>query len=367
MRGFSLRGAVALTAVLLVGASAVYADEVNCPICGMTLNSHEVRYKAIYKGQTYYFMSAEHKAQFLKNPKKFAQAPINYKSVLTTSREEIRPGKPVTLQIMLRDPGTHKPVTGYRIVHEQKMHLIMASEDLSWFAHEHPTPGKNGVFTLKNFAFPHPGNYRLYADVTPEKGGHQIKMMDLTVIGEPPAAQPLAPDTIGEKSFGDYTLSLQPDKPLTVGTMVGLRVRVQKGGRAVTDIKPWLGASAHMVGLSEDGKAFVHAHPEGEPKPMNGPELTFHTTFTKPGVYKLWAQMDHDGEVRTFPFVVEVSRKQAAGLKEVFTCPVVGGKTDPAKKASAEYSDYKGMRYYFCCPGCKPKFDAAPAKYAKSK
>jgi YHS domain-containing protein len=149
--------------------------------------------------------------------------------------------------------------------------------------------------------------------------------------------------------------------------MVGLQVRVQKDGRAVTNIKPWLGASAHMVGLSEDGKAFVHAHPEGEPKPMNGPDLTFHTTFTKPGLYKLWAQMDHDGEVRTFPFVVEVKGKQTAGaLKEVFTCPVVGGKTDPAKKASAEYSDYKGTRYYFCCPGCKPKFDAAPAKYAKT-
>ena len=68
---------------------------------------------------------------------------------------------------------------------------------------------------------------------------------------------------------------------------------------------------------------------------------------------KLWAQMDHEGQVRTFPFVVEVKAKQtASAMKEVFTCPVAGGKTVPAKKASAEHSDYKGVRYYFCCPGC---------------
>lgn len=30
------------------------------------------------------------------------------------------------------------------------------------------------------------------------------------------------------------------------------------------------------------------------------------------------------------------------------------------------FSDYKGKRFYFCCPGCKPAFDKNPAKYAKN-
>ena len=30
------------------------------------------------------------------------------------------------------------------------------------------------------------------------------------------------------------------------------------------------------------------------------------------------------------------------------------------------FSDYKGKRYYFCCPGCKPAFEKDPAKYAKT-
>ena len=357
-----------ITLFLGAMAPAVRADNVNCPICGMTLNSHETKNKTVYKGQTYYFMNAAHKAQFLKNPAKYAQAPVDFKTSFATSPEEIKPGAPVTLKLTLRDPGTHQPVSKYRIVHEQPIHLIMASEDLSWFAHEHPTLGKDGTFTLKNFTFPRAGNYRLYADVTPETGGHQIKMVGLTVSGEPPAAEPLRIDTSGTKTFGDYTLTLKTEPALSAGRMAGLQVHVEKSGKPVTDITPWLGASAHMVGLSADGQTFVHAHPAGEPKAKNGPKLTFHTTFTKPGLYKLWAQMNHEGQVRTFPFVVEVKGGQAVQAKrEVLTCPVMGGKIDPAKKASLQYSDYQGTRYYFCCPGCKPQFDAQPAKYVKGR
>lgn len=51
-------------------------------------------------------------------------------------------------------------------------------------------------------------------------------------------------------------------------------------------------------------------------------------------------------------------------LKIVMTCPVTGQKIDSVKDA-AGYSIYKGTKYYFCCPSCKPMFDANPAKYAK--
>lgn len=50
---------------------------------------------------------------------------------------------------------------------------------------------------------------------------------------------------------------------------------------------------------------------------------------------------------------------------ETVTCPVMGG---TANKKSAEavglYRDYEGTRYWFCCAGCGPAFDANPAKYA---
>ena len=52
----------------------------------------------------------------------------------------------------------------------------------------------------------------------------------------------------------------------------------------------------------------------------------------------------------------------AAGMAE---CPVMVG--SPVVIADAEaaglFRDYEGTRYYFCCAGCGPAFDADPAKY----
>jgi YHS domain-containing protein len=48
---------------------------------------------------------------------------------------------------------------------------------------------------------------------------------------------------------------------------------------------------------------------------------------------------------------------------EKIICPVMGNEVkDPENAASSEY---KGKTYYFCCAGCKPKFDADPEKYIK--
>jgi YHS domain-containing protein len=50
------------------------------------------------------------------------------------------------------------------------------------------------------------------------------------------------------------------------------------------------------------------------------------------------------------------------------TCPVMAG--TPVVKAAAEatglFRDYEGNRYWFCCAGCGPAFDADPAKYAQA-
>jgi YHS domain-containing protein len=45
-------------------------------------------------------------------------------------------------------------------------------------------------------------------------------------------------------------------------------------------------------------------------------------------------------------------------LKPQTTCPISGEKID--KKA---YADYEGQRVYFCCNGCKAKFEKDPEKF----
>ncbi|WP_337003635.1 MULTISPECIES: YHS domain-containing protein [unclassified Microbacterium] len=55
----------------------------------------------------------------------------------------------------------------------------------------------------------------------------------------------------------------------------------------------------------------------------------------------------------------------AAGMAE---CPVMVG--SPVVIADAEaaglFRDHEGTRYYFCCAGCGPAFDADPAKYVSA-
>ena len=46
------------------------------------------------------------------------------------------------------------------------------------------------------------------------------------------------------------------------------------------------------------------------------------------------------------------------------TCAVTGESIASIADAAGGKSDYNGKTYYFCCPGCKTKFDADPAKYA---
>lgn len=55
-----------------------------------------------------------------------------------------------------------------------------------------------------------------------------------------------------------------------------------------------------------------------------------------------------------------------AANDDLTTCPVMVG--SPVSKKAAEaaglFRDHEGQRYYFCCAGCGPAFDADPAKYA---
>lgn len=46
-------------------------------------------------------------------------------------------------------------------------------------------------------------------------------------------------------------------------------------------------------------------------------------------------------------------------------CPVTGSKFNITK--DSVYVEYKGKIYFFCCPGCKPKFESSPEKYIKEE
>jgi YHS domain-containing protein len=57
--------------------------------------------------------------------------------------------------------------------------------------------------------------------------------------------------------------------------------------------------------------------------------------------------------------LVADSAKEVASAAEQTTCPIMEG--NPINKAI--FTEYKGKKVYFCCPGCDTKFKADPEKY----
>jgi YHS domain-containing protein len=59
------------------------------------------------------------------------------------------------------------------------------------------------------------------------------------------------------------------------------------------------------------------------------------------------------------------SRAVASSRTAVLICPVTGDKIASVKDAVGQ-STYQGKTYYFCCAGCKPRFDKDPASFVKN-
>lgn len=226
-------------------------------------------------------------------------------SVEVTPNQGLKPGVETTLKFHLRDPAG-KTVKNLQVVHEQILHLLMASEDLSWYAHEHPEIGADGTFTLK-WAFPQPGKYVLYHDFTPEGVGMQVVPVEVIVDGAPPARVALKVDGDKPKTVDGFTVHFKTDGKLTADAEEELMFSLSKDGKPVMDLEPYLGAMGHLVIISQDGKQFVHSHPlEEGPSAGKGPNVIFHAHFPTAGLYKGWGQFQHKGKIVTVPFTFEV-------------------------------------------------------------
>ena len=69
--------------------------------------------------------------------------------------------------------GRAREQTGHR-PREHDLHFMLISEDLSFYAHEHPVRLTDGTFVLRGFTFPFGGKFVAYSDFTPTGSGNQI-------------------------------------------------------------------------------------------------------------------------------------------------------------------------------------------------
>ena len=239
-----------------------------------------------------------------------AGVPGNVSMLFTATPASPKQNEEVTLSMTpkLKDkPAEQVPLD---VEHTKKIHLIVVSDDLSWFDHIHPELNADGTYSVKE-KFPAAGKYTLFADYKPSGANHTVDNLNVTVAGTVPAAKTYGADKLTGTAGDGFSVSLTPDggKFLTNMSMHINGVMMLNGKEVdVNTLEDYLGAKAHMVVVSLAEKKYLHVHPSVE-----GGKFDLHTTFDKPGVYRGWIQFQSKGKVYTSDFVMNVAEGKTAG------------------------------------------------------
>jgi hypothetical protein len=275
-----------------------YDKEGNCPVCGMKLE----HFDGVDNGLTY-------KMEFASNP------------------ATVEAGNGAVFSFTPKVLGKEAEAVPLDMQHEKKIHLIVVSNDLSYFEHIHPEYNSDGSYKIKvlnktqNYSvgaghietrFITGGDYILFADYLPSGGSHQVEKIQLNVKGTPKAAVTYNSDKLSGTSER-YSVQLQVDGgKLISATQIHIAGNVFKDGKEVdvNSLENYLGAKAHMVVISLNEKEYLHVHPAVE-----GGKFDLHTTFKKPGIHRGWIQFKAEGKVHTVDFVLNVTQGSGADKK----------------------------------------------------
>ena len=223
--------------------------------------------------------------------------PAEYRLDLSVTPRLMRPGQKVKLGFTVRDPWKGLPVTHFQVLHERLFHLFVVSQDLQFFAHDHPALLPGGAFSYQT-AFPRPGMYRLLADFYPDGATPQLVAKTLLVPGAVPPPAVLTRDYSAKDAENLHVeLSTDPPQPVAgMKTLMFFRVSPADG------FEPYLGAWGHMLAASADLIDLIHTHPFL----TEGPLVQFNVEFPRAGTYRVWVQFQRKGVVNTARFDVPV-------------------------------------------------------------
>ena len=243
---------------------------------------------------------------------------------LETNPKHISAGEPVSITIHLEDRNG-RPLQGLRAHHERILHTVIIGQDLNVFAHIHPEDLgmltgvmlDTATFPLR-YTFPKSGAYIVGIDFATADGMYS-KMANLTVFGRPLMGEAKI-DFSKTKNFGPYRVLLKTSpEEIRAGEKTTLEYFIQKDGKPVTDLEPYLGAAMHLAIVRADLTQFIHRHgvPPGGPQHQNdhahallpekfGPKIDSAIVFPVKGIYKIFSQVQRHGKVLLFDFMVEV-------------------------------------------------------------
>ena len=224
------------------------------------------------------------------------------------ARPTARVGRRTSLTLGIRERGSTRFVNSFERVHEQEMHLFIVSEDHRHFEHVHPSLPGGGSFRLA-WTPPQPGRYKLFGDFFPRGGSPQVLQSLIEVEGPPGRALAgLRPTATHEEIRGGLRARLAYDDVVAGDTTrVAMVLTDSETGGLATDLRMFLGAAGHFIGVSDDSDEVIHAHAEaGE---TVHPRQEYEIRFPRAGRWSVWLQVQRGDAVVTFPFAITVRPK----------------------------------------------------------
>jgi hypothetical protein len=189
-----------------------------------------------------------------------------------------------------------RPAHAFTALHERMLHLIVVNRELTVYHHVHPALAPDGTWSVALPALP-AGSYRAVADFQVTDGPRLALGADLAVPGDYQPTEIPAPSNVAAIDGYRVTISTRANG----GGELTVSLTVRNGGRPVTDLQPYLGASGHLVAMRVADLAYAHVHPLG----YRDGTVQFDATIAAQGRYRLFFDFKHDGVVRTAAFTFD--------------------------------------------------------------
>lgn len=243
---------------------------------------------------------------------------------VTSEMTAARFGNKVSFDIVQRARDSSQIVTRYEIDQTQEMHLVAVRDDFASFEHLQPAyDATNGHFKATIVADAAHG-YHVYADSVPSGLGHQVFRFTLPAnVGA--SAKVVAPSFTPSPtnvSSPPYALRLSTTS-VAASTPTQIQLTIEKNASPATDLRPYLGAPAHVILIDTATLSYVHVHPTlaggshhvdamehmdnmdmHAGKPQSGPRQTLNLPALAVGTYKMWLQFRGGETLHTVPLTL---------------------------------------------------------------
>ncbi len=233
--------------------------------------------------------------------------------------DRVQPKEDVPLMFEVFDAGSGNKVQLFQTIYEKTMHLIIVDSTLQYFTHIHPVQDENGFAITTQF--PKDGYYHLYTNFQPY-GAIEQQFGFTLKVGNPDNNRTSTnkPDTQRTKTFGQYEVILETPQPLQATEMAignqpfSFTFQDAKTKQPIKTLKPYLASFGHLVLINQETFDYLHVHPTNLVPPAananGGPTVEFLPLGLygpiKPGIYRVFAQFNPNGQLMVANFTVEV-------------------------------------------------------------